>query len=133
KIYPHDGKLDYIDNRVDASTGTIKVRVEFPNPDELLLPGQFVNVTLVSAKPENQIVVPQTAIQENQTGPFVLVVDKDNKVGIRPVKTGQRKGTEIAVTEGLTVGETIIVEGIQKVRPGATVKPVVQQKNAAAK
>ena len=133
KIYPHDGKLDYIDNRVDASTGTIKVRVEFPNPDELLLPGQFVNVTLVSAKPENQIVVPQTAIQENQTGPFVLVVDKDNKVGIRPVKTGQRKGTEISVTEGLTVGETIIVEGIQKVRPGATVKPVAQQKNAAAK
>ena len=133
KIYPHDGKLDYIDNRVDASTGTIKVRVEFPNPDELLLPGQFVNVTLVSAKPENQIVVPQTAIQENQTGPFVLVVDKDNKVGIRPVKTGQRKGTEISVTEGLTVGETIIVEGIQKVRPGATVKPVVQQKKAAAK
>jgi membrane fusion protein (multidrug efflux system) len=90
-------------------------------------------VTLVSAKPENQIVVPQTAIQENQTGPFVLVVDKDNKVGIRPVKTGQRKGTEISVTEGLTVGETIIVEGIQKVRPGATVKPVAQQKNAAAK
>ena len=76
------------------------MRVEFPNPDELILPGQFVNVTLVSAKPENQIVVPQTAIQENQTGPFVLVVDKDNKVGIRPVKTGQRKGTEISVTEG---------------------------------
>jgi len=133
QIYAHDGKLDFIDNRVDASTGTIKVRVEFPNPDELLLPGQFVKVSLVSAKPEDQMVVPQTAIQENQTGPFVLVVDKDNKVELRPVKTGQRKGTEIAVSEGLTEGESVIVEGIQKVRPGATVKPVAQQKNAAAK
>ncbi len=131
QIYPHDGKLDFIDNRVDASTGTIKVRVEFPNPDKVLLPGQFVNVTLVSAEPVNQIVVPQTAIQENQTGPFVLVVDKDNKVGIRPVKTGQRRGTEISVTEGLTAGETIIIEGIQKVRPGATVKPVPMKKSAA--
>jgi len=133
QVYPHDGKLDFIDNRVDASTGTIKVRVEFPNPDELILPGQFVNVTLVSSEPENQIVVPQTAIQENQTGPFVLVVDKDNKVGIRPVKTGQRKDAEISVMDGLAVGEMIIVEGIQKVRPGATVKPVAQKKSAAAK
>ena len=131
QIYPHDGTLDFIDNRVDASTGTIKVRVEFPNPDELILPGQFVNVTLVSEEPENQIVVPQTAIQENQTGPFVLVVDKDNKAGIRPVKTGQREGTEISVTDGLSAGEMIIIDGIQKVRPGATVKPVPQKKSAA--
>ncbi|MFQ5626114.1 MAG: efflux RND transporter periplasmic adaptor subunit [Methyloligellaceae bacterium] len=133
RIYPHDGKLDYIDNRVDPSTGTIRVRVEFPNPDSLILPGQFMNVTLVSADPKDQMVVPQAAVQENQTGPFVLVVDKDNKVELRPVKTGQRSGTEIAVTEGLNVGETVIVEGIQKVRPGATVKPVAQQKRAAAK
>jgi membrane fusion protein (multidrug efflux system) len=133
QMYPHDGKLDYIDNRVDPSTGTIKVRVEFPNPDALLLPGQFVNVTLVSAVPQNQMVVPQVAIQENQTGPFVLVVDKDNKVELRPVKTGQRIGTEISVTDGLTPGESIIIEGIQKVRPGATVNPVSGQKSAAAK
>jgi len=92
-----------------------------------------VNVTLVSAEPTNQIVVLQTAIQENQTGPFVLLVTKDNKVEIRPVKTGQRKGAEIAITEGLSAGETIIVEGIQKVRPGMTVNPVPGQKKAAAK
>ena len=79
------------------------------------------------------MVVPQIAIQENQTGPFVLVVDKDNKVELRPVKTGQRTGMEIAVTDGLTVGESVIVEGIQKVRPGATVKPVARQDRAAAK
>jgi membrane fusion protein (multidrug efflux system) len=133
QIYPHDGKLDFIDNRVDPSTGTIKVRVEFPNPDALILPGQFVNVTLVSAEPKEQVVVPQVAIQENQTGPFVLVVDKDNRVELRPVKTGQRNGTEIAVADGLTVGESIIVEGIQKVRPGMTVNPVSGQTKPAAK
>jgi len=92
-----------------------------------------VNVTLVSAEPKEQVVVPQVAIQENQTGPFVLVVGKDNKVELRPVKTGQRNGTEIAVSEGLTAGESVIVEGIQKVRPGVTVKPVAQQDRAAAK
>lgn len=133
QIYAHDGKLDFIDNQVDPSTGTIKVRVEFPNPDALILPGQFVNVTLVSAEPKEQVVVPQVAIQENQTGPFVLVVGKDNKVELRPVKTGQRNGIEIAVTDGLTPGESIIIEGIQKVRPGVTVNPVSGQKNAAAK
>ena len=84
-----------------------------------------------ATSPTNQIVVPQTAIQENQTGPFVLIVDKDNKVAIRPVKTGQRKGSEISVMEGLSAGETIIVEGIQKVRPGATVKPISAKKSAA--
>lgn len=133
QIYKHDGKLDFIDNQVDPSTGTIKVRVEFPNPDSLILPGQFVNVTLVSAEPKEQVVVPQTAIQENQTGPFVLVVGKDNKVELRPVKTGQRNGTEISVTDGLTPGESIIIEGIQKVRPGVTVNPVSGKKSAAAK
>jgi len=133
QIYPHDGKLDFVDNTVDPSTGTIRVRVEFPNPDRLILPGQFVNLTLVSEQREDQLVVPQAAIQENQTGPFVLVVDKDSKVELRPVKTGQRDGTEITVTDGLTAGETIIVQGIQKVRPGAEVKPVSAQTSEAAK
>ncbi|MGI9383140.1 MAG: efflux RND transporter periplasmic adaptor subunit [Methyloligellaceae bacterium] len=123
-IYAHDGKLDFIDNRVDPQTGTIKIRVEFPNPDAVVLPGQFVNVILVSKKPESQLVVPQAAVQENQAGPFVLVVDKENRVVTRPVKTGQRTGTEIVISEGLAEGETIIVEGIQKVRPGAKVNPV---------
>ncbi|GAB4226853.1 MAG: efflux RND transporter periplasmic adaptor subunit [Methyloligellaceae bacterium] len=132
-LYPHPGKLDFIDNRVDPTTGTIRVRVEFPNPDALLLPGQFVNVKLVSAEPEVQPVVPQVAVQENQTGPFVLVVTAENKVELRPIKTGQRKDSEIVVTEGLAVGEQIIVEGIQKVRPGATVKPVPAQSSTAAR
>lgn len=133
KLYEQDGKFDFIDNRVDPATGTIKLRVEFPNPDGLLLPGQFVNVNLISSDPKEQLVVPQAAVQENQTGPFVLVVDQENKVILRPIKTGQRIGVEIAVLEGLNPGESIIVEGIQKVRPGITVKPQPQQKSAQAK
>ncbi len=133
EVYPHQGELDFIDNRVDPSTGTIKVRVEFPNPDGLLLPGQFMNVTLLSEDSEDQLVVQQAAVQENQSGPFVLVVGKDDKVELRPIKTGQRSGTKITVTDGLTAGEMIIVEGIQKVRAGVTIKPVPQQQRAPAK
>ncbi len=130
-VYPHDGKWDFVDNQVDPSTGTIGVRVEFPNTDGLILPGLFVNVVLVSADPKDQLVVAQAAVQENQTGPFVLVVDGDNRVEIRPIKTGQRDGTDIVVTEGLTKGEMIVVEGIQKVRPGGLVDPVRQDQKAS--
>ena len=130
-VYPHDGKWDFVDNQVDPSTGTIGVRVEFPNTDGLILPGLFVNVVLVSADPKDQLVVAQAAVQENQTGPFVLVVDGDNRVEIRPIKTGQRDGTDIVVTEGLTKGEMIVVEGIQKVRPGGLVDPVKQEQKAS--
>lgn len=129
-IYPHDGKIDVVDNEVDPATGTISVRVKFPNPDGLLVPGQFVNVLLTSSKAEKHAVVPQAAVQENQAGPFVLVVDKDSRVEARPIKTGQRIGTEIVALEGLTSGETIVVEGIQKVRPGAQVKAVAQAPSA---
>lgn len=127
QIYDHAGKFEFIDNRVDPTTGTIKLYLDFPNPNGFLLPGQFVNVNLVSSNPEDKLVVPQAAVQENQTGPFVLVVDKDDKVVLRPIKTGQRSGADIAVLDGLSEGENIIIAGIQKVRPGMKVEPVQQQ------
>jgi membrane fusion protein (multidrug efflux system) len=130
-VYPHDGTWDFVDNQVDPSTGTIGVRVEFPNTDGLILPGLFVNVNLVSADPKDQLVVAQAAVQENQTGPFVLVVDNENRVEVRPIKTGQRAGTDIVVTDGLTKGEMIVIEGIQKVRPGGLVDPVRQDQKAS--
>ena len=130
-VYPHDGTWDFVDNQVDPSTGTIGVRVEFPNTEGLILPGLFVNVVLVSADPKDQLVVAQAAIQENQTGPFVLVVNNDNRVEMRPIKTGQRAGTDIVVTDGLTKGEMIVIEGIQKVRPGGLVDPVRQGQKAS--
>ncbi len=125
-LYSHPGKLDFIDVQVDPSVGAIQARAQFPNPDGLLLPGQFVSVVLEGAEPETQIVVPQAAVQANQIGPFVMVVDADNQLDLRQIKTGQRSGPWIVVAEGLEVGETIVVEGIQKVRPGATVNPVQQ-------
>ena len=126
QMYEFDGELNFVNNQVDRSTGTIQARVNFPNPDGLILPGQYVNVVLVAEEAEKQVVVPQSVVQANQAGPFVLVVDGENRVEIRAVVTGQLVGAEIVITEGLSDGETIIVEGIQKVRPGAKVTPVMQ-------
>lgn len=132
EIYAQEGTWDFIDNEVDAATGTIKLRVKFPNPDQLILPGLFVNMILESADPKDQLVVPQVSIQENQSGPFVLVVDDDNRVELRPVETGARTGAQIVVSNGLTKGELIIIDGIQKVRPGGTVNPVRQSASTSA-
>lgn len=117
------GIITFLDNRVDPMTGTIRLFAEFPNEIELVLPGQFVSVILVSTEPQTMIVVPQSAVQTNQAGAFVLIVDQDNSVISRPVILGERTGADVVVTEGLSVGETVIVEGIQKVRPGAKVTP----------
>ncbi len=122
KIYEHAGEVDVVDNKVDPTTGTINIRLKFPNADRLLVPGQYVNVILQSENPEKRIVIPQSAIQENQAGPFVLIVNGEGRVEARPVRTGQRVDDGIVVVEGLTDGEALIVEGIQKVRPGAEVQ-----------
>lgn len=121
--FEHDGAIDFIDNRVDPMTGTLQVRAVFPNPDGLLLPGQYVDVVLTAGTPDRKTVVPQAAVQENQAGRFVLVVDADNRVESRAVETGERVGTDWVVEAGLEPGETVIVEGLQKVRPGGEVTP----------
>lgn len=118
------GVITFLDNRVDPMTGTVRLFAEFSNENELVLPGQFVSVVLVSDEPQSMIVVRQSAVQMNQAGAFVLVVDQDNSVVSRPVVLGERTGADVVVTKGLSVGETVIVEGIQKVRPGAKVTPV---------
>jgi len=122
KLYEFPGKVDVIDNKVDPATGTINIRLTFPNPDRILVPGQYVSVILTGATPERRVVIPQVAVQENQAGSFVLIVDGEGRVEARPIKTGERVGTGVVVLEGLTEGETLVVEGIQKVRPGAEVQ-----------
>lgn len=124
EIFPQDGTIAFADNQVDPGTGTVRVFVDFPNPDKILLPGQFVDIILTTADPEEQILIPQVAVQLNQSGPFVLVVNPDDRVELRQIATGARDGANIVVESGLTVGERIIVEGIQKVRPGGEVAPV---------
>ena len=120
--YAQPGKLDFLDVTVNQGTDTVQVRAAFPNPTRLLVDGQLVNVVAELGKGESTLVVPQQALQLDQSGAFVLVVDKDNKVQIRRVETGQVVGSNMSVTKGLAAGDLVITEGIQKVRPGQTVQ-----------
>jgi membrane fusion protein (multidrug efflux system) len=125
-MYENPGEIDFVSNTVDPRTGTVSVRATFANPDALLMPGQFVTVVIESREATRQMVVPQAAVQEDQQGPFVLVVDAQNQVVARYVKVGTTDGTDWIVESGLTVGESVIVEGLQKVRAGVAVNPVTQ-------
>lgn len=125
--YKHPGKLDYLGIQVEQTTDTIEVRAVFPNPEHILIPGQFVNVTVESDKKKMALVVPQVALQQDQSGHYVLVVDKNDKVEKRTVKLGQQVDRDWVVTEGLNKGERVIVGGIQKVTPGALVNAVDQK------
>ncbi len=122
EVYKTPGRVDFANNEVDPSTGTIAVRAVFNNPDGLLLPGQYVTVLLSKRKPRIMPVVPQSAVQEDREGPYVLSVDDQNKVVLRRIKTGPFAGSHWAVEKGLAKGEMVIVEGLQKVLPGQSVK-----------
>jgi membrane fusion protein (multidrug efflux system) len=129
-IYERDGVIDFIDSKVDLRTGTIGIRAVFPNPDQLLSPGQFVTVIVADEEPTRAITVPQASVQRDKDGPFVLVVDADNQVAQRRITTSGTDGTDYVVTSGLVQGETVIVQGILKVRPGVAVNPVFDAGNA---
>lgn len=123
--YGETGKLAFGDNRIDPRTGTLAVRAEFANADRLLVDGSFVTVVLAQQKAVEMLTIPQAAVQRDQRGPFVLVVGQEQTVEQRYIKTGQQVGTSIAVTDGLVEGETVIVEGLQRVRPGVKVDAVL--------
>ena len=122
--YGHEGRIDFIDNRVDRSTGTQRVRAVFPNPDNILVPGQYVTIVIQIGESRERLAVPQSAVQADRSGYYVLVVNENNVVSIKRTEMGDRKGVFWVVEEGLTEGESVIYQGIQKVRPGSTVKPV---------
>jgi membrane fusion protein (multidrug efflux system) len=121
RAYPHAGVTNLLDVQVDVTTDTVTVRAQVPNPDDLLIPGGIVGVTVERGPPRSALVVPQSAVQLDQAGRYVLVVDQAKKVELRRVTTGAEQGRDIVVTEGLKEGELVIVEGIQKVRPGQVV------------
>ncbi len=127
--YAYDGVIDYASNRVDASTGTITVTTSFPNPDNTLIPGQFVRIVVQRGQPEMQLLVPQPSVLEDMQGRYVYIVDDDNMVARRNVDLGQREGVDWVVLTGLNEGDRVIVHGIQKVRPGmpVTASPVGAQ------
>ena len=123
-IYPHTGKLLFSDISVDPTTGELALRALFPNPDNMLLPGMFVRARLEQAVNENAITVPQQAVQHTNDGSQVIVINQENKAEIRQVKTTSAIGNRWLVTEGLQPGDRVIVEGLQKIRPGSPGNPV---------
>lgn len=123
-IYAQAGKFLFSDMAVDPGTGNVSLRAEFPNPRHELLPGTFVRIRLPQAIADKAIRVPQRAVQINPQGQFVLLVDTEGKVAQRPVKTGSMAGEDFIISEGLQGGEQVIVNGVQKARPGSVVKPV---------
>ena len=122
--YKSSGKLNFVDAAVDAKSGTLQVRVQVPNPERLLRAGQLVRVIFPSLQELNAIRIPQQAVQELQGKRSVFVVDAEGKAAYREIAANTRLGNDWVVEGGLTAGETVIVEGMQKVRPGAPVKPV---------
>jgi membrane fusion protein (multidrug efflux system) len=120
--YAQAGKVDFVDVTVNQGTDTVQVRAVFANPDRILVDGQLVTVVAEVGKAGSSRLIPQQAIQIDQAGPFVLVVDKANKVEVRRIEVGPVQGARVAVTKGLGSGEKVITEGIQKVRPGQVVE-----------
>lgn len=133
-LYPHPGKFFVLNRQVDSSTGTFKVAALFPNPNNLLRPGQYGKVRATMAVEKGALLVPQRAVTEIQGKYLVAVVGADNKADIRPVNVGERIGSDWIISKGLQPGDQVIAEGTQKVRPGMTInpKPFVPDAPAAA-
>jgi membrane fusion protein (multidrug efflux system) len=123
-LYPEKGRLQFTDLAVDPNSGAVILRAEFPNPRRDLLPGTFVRIRFPQSQLDNAIRVPQRAVQGGAQGQFVMVVDAEGKVAPRPIKTSTMSGGDFIVDSGLKGGERVIVNGLQKARPGAVVKPV---------
>jgi membrane fusion protein (multidrug efflux system) len=122
-IHPHPGKVNFADRTIDPKTGTLRVRVEFPNPQNILKPGQFARIRVLLEEHPNSLVVPVRSVQEIQGTYSVMLVGDDNMVAFRPVKPGLKFGGAWVINDGLKVGEKVIVEGLQKVKEGMTVQP----------
>jgi len=121
ELYPHKGQFYALDRSLDPKTGSIRYEVTFPNPGNILRPGQFGKVRFVADMKKGAMVVPQEAVNELQGNYQVAVVDENNKVSIRPVKMGERIGAMWEVTEGLKPGDRVVVQGMQKIRDGSPV------------
>jgi len=126
-VHPEPGTFKVLDRTVDPATGTMKVQASFPNPGSYLRPGQFARVRVAVSEVDNAILVPQKAIQELQGAKTVMVVDAQNKVQIRTLRLGEKAENYYIVLDGLKAGERVIVEGMQKARPGSEVKPSTGQ------
>jgi RND family efflux transporter MFP subunit len=125
--YPRHGYIESADNRVNPATGSLVLRMVFPNTDEALIPGLFARVRIPISAPQPALLVSERAIGTDQSQKFVFAINKDNTVAYRTVKLGATLDGKRVVREGLVAGDTIIVNGLQRVRPGMAVSPEVQQ------
>ena len=121
--FPYEGKFEFLSAQVDQGTDTIAARAEFPNPEKVLLPGQFVSVLVRQKTPEFAIAIPQTAVQQDANGYFALVVDREDTVEMRRINVGRQVDSDWVVNDGLATGERVIVQGIQKASVGKKVNP----------
>src|SRR6267143_677443 len=122
--YPHEGILDLLDVATRTETGSRQARVTFPNPDQILVPGQFVTVRFKGTVKTEAILVPQRAVQQGPKGPVLYLVMADGKVEIRDVQATSWQGNQWLIEEGLQAGELVVVDGFQRIMPGVPVKPV---------
>ena len=129
-VFPDKGRIIIADRAVDLKTGTLSFVAEFPNPKALLRPGQFGRVRMAATVAENALLLPQKAVTQMQSAKVVYVVGSDNKVALRTVTIADRVGQDYIVTDGVKAGERVIVEGIQKARPGSIVSPTDQPASA---
>jgi RND family efflux transporter MFP subunit len=124
--YPHDGVVNFVDNRLDPSTGTLQVRGIFKNSDRMLSPGMFVRVRLPIGESYRALLVAEQALGTDQGQKFVFVIDADNRAQYRRVQVGKLQQGQRVVLKGLSAGERVVVSGLQRVRPGAIVQPMVE-------
>ena len=131
-MHPHKGKLDALERAVDPTTGTLTGQFSFPNPERILRPSQYGKARFVTDVKQGALLVPQRAVQEIQGLYSVMVVKPDSTVEQRMVKAGERVGNIWIVDSGVKPGEKVIVEGIQKVRPGVKVSATPEKTKEAA-
>ena len=130
--FPQKGRVSFVDRALDVKTGTISVRAEFPNPQKVLRPGQFARVRGVVEERADAVLLPQLAVQDQQGTKIVMVVEAEDKVALRAVTLDERVGDFYIATKGVKAGDRVIVEGVQKVRPGMQVKPEAKASAGAA-
>lgn len=121
--YDEPGRFEFVDHEVDPQTGTVTARLVFPNPHHILIPGQFIKLDIRGKDVPDMPVIPQTAVLQDREGRFVFLLAKDNTVSSQRIETGPRVGNGWAVTSGLTGGEQVVVQGIQRLTDGMTVTP----------
>jgi membrane fusion protein (multidrug efflux system) len=124
--YPYDGRLDFVDRAVDSRTGTLALRASFPNPERVLRPGQYVRLRVLLEERAGALLVPQAAVQESQGSASLFVIGPDQKVQARTVRVGPRVGTLWVIEDGVGPGERVVVKGLQQIRPGVRVEPILE-------